>query len=84
VRIGRTGKRLSIGTVAIYSDADSRGLHMQAADEAVPIGEAPQQGAQPSGVFSFSGNACAAFASEFHELTYPIALVNLYSFLICC
>ncbi|MFZ0242966.1 MAG: biotin carboxylase N-terminal domain-containing protein, partial [Desulfobacterales bacterium] len=43
VRIGRTCQRLGIGTVAVYSDADSRSLHVQTADEAVPIGGAPAQ-----------------------------------------
>ncbi len=43
VRIGRTCKRLGIGTVAVYSEADSRGLHVLAADEAVHIGGAPAQ-----------------------------------------
>jgi propionyl-CoA carboxylase alpha chain len=38
VRIIRTCRRLGIGTVAVYSDADSRGLHRQMADEAVHIG----------------------------------------------
>jgi propionyl-CoA carboxylase alpha chain len=41
VRIIRTCKRLGIGTVAVYSDADSRSLHRQVADEAVHIGAAP-------------------------------------------
>lgn len=41
VRIMRTCKRMGIGTVAVYSDADSRGLHRQMADEAVHIGGAP-------------------------------------------
>jgi propionyl-CoA carboxylase alpha chain len=43
VRIGRTCRRLGIGTVAVYSDADSRSLHVQTADEAVHIGPAPAQ-----------------------------------------
>ncbi|MGO9313105.1 MAG: acetyl/propionyl/methylcrotonyl-CoA carboxylase subunit alpha [Syntrophobacteraceae bacterium] len=38
VRIIRTCKRLGIGTVAVYSDADSRSLHRQLADESVHIG----------------------------------------------
>jgi propionyl-CoA carboxylase alpha chain len=41
VRIMRTCKRMGIVTVAVYSDADSRGLHRQMADEAVLIGGAP-------------------------------------------
>ncbi|MCG2690698.1 acetyl-CoA carboxylase biotin carboxylase subunit [Candidatus Parcubacteria bacterium] len=38
VRIILTCKRLGIGTVAVYSDADSRSLHRHMADEAVHIG----------------------------------------------
>lgn len=43
VRIIRTCQRLGIGTVAVYSDADSRGLHRQMADDAVHIGGAHAQ-----------------------------------------
>jgi len=38
VRIIRSCKRLGIGAVAVYSDADSRSLHVQKADESVYIG----------------------------------------------
>jgi propionyl-CoA carboxylase alpha chain len=40
VRIIRTCKRMGIKTVAVYSDADSRGKHREKADEAIPIGGA--------------------------------------------
>ena len=43
IRIIRTCNRLGIGTVAVYSDADSRSLHRQLADEAVHIGESQSQ-----------------------------------------
>ncbi|MEI6712577.1 MAG: urea carboxylase [Verrucomicrobiota bacterium] len=39
-RIERTLKRLEIGSVAVYSDADLRSLHVADADEAVAIGPA--------------------------------------------
>ena len=38
VRIIRTCKRLGIGTVAVFSSADSRALHVHEADEAVFLG----------------------------------------------
>ena len=41
VRIIRTARRLGIKTVAVYSDADAGGLHVEMADEAVAIGPAP-------------------------------------------
>jgi 3-methylcrotonyl-CoA carboxylase alpha subunit len=37
-RIIRTCRRLGIATVAVYSEADRGALHVEAADEAVPIG----------------------------------------------
>ncbi len=43
VRIMRTCNRMGIGTVAVYSDADSRSLHRLLADEAVHIGESASQ-----------------------------------------
>lgn len=41
VRIMRTCQRLDIGTVAVYSDADRRALHVLEADRALYIGAAP-------------------------------------------
>ncbi len=43
IRIMRTCNRMGIGTVAVYSDADSRSLHRLLADEAVHIGESASQ-----------------------------------------
>ena len=40
-RIIRTARRLGIATVAVYSDADARALHVAHADEAVHIGPSP-------------------------------------------
>jgi propionyl-CoA carboxylase alpha chain len=40
-RIIRTARRMGIGTVAVYSEADARALHVQMADEAVAIGAPP-------------------------------------------
>ncbi|MBX3581337.1 MAG: acetyl/propionyl/methylcrotonyl-CoA carboxylase subunit alpha [Rhizobiaceae bacterium] len=40
-RIIRTARRMGVETVAVYSDADARALHVEMADEAVHIGASP-------------------------------------------
>jgi 3-methylcrotonyl-CoA carboxylase alpha subunit len=40
-RVMRTAQRLGVRTVAVYSDADAKALHVRMADEAVPIGPSP-------------------------------------------
>ena len=40
-RIIKTARKLGIKTVAVYSEADRDGLHVEMADEAVPIGPPP-------------------------------------------
>ena len=40
-RIARTAHRLGLRTIAVYSDADARALHVRLADEAHAIGAAP-------------------------------------------
>ncbi|RMH41613.1 MAG: acetyl/propionyl-CoA carboxylase subunit alpha, partial [Alphaproteobacteria bacterium] len=40
-RVIKTARRMGIKTVAVYSDADERALHVQMADEAVHIGPPP-------------------------------------------
>ncbi len=40
-RIIRTARRLGIRTVAVYSDADAKALHVREADQAVHIGPSP-------------------------------------------
>jgi len=41
VRIARTARRMGLRTVAVYSQADARALHVRACDEAVFIGPSP-------------------------------------------
>ena len=41
VRVIKTARRLGIRTVAVYSEADRRALHVEMADEAICIGPAP-------------------------------------------
>jgi propionyl-CoA carboxylase alpha chain len=40
-RVIKTARKMGIGTVAVYSDADVDALHKEMADEAVNIGPAP-------------------------------------------
>jgi 3-methylcrotonyl-CoA carboxylase alpha subunit len=40
-RIIRTARKLGVRTVAVYSDADAKALHVREADEAVHIGPSP-------------------------------------------
>ena len=41
VRVIRACREMGIASVAVYSDADRKGLHVLLADEAVSIGPAP-------------------------------------------
>ncbi|WP_445385426.1 acetyl-CoA carboxylase biotin carboxylase subunit [Robiginitalea sp. IMCC44478] len=41
IRVMRTARRMGIGTIAIYSEADRDAPHVRFADEAVCVGEAP-------------------------------------------
>ena len=42
-RVIKTARRMGIKTVAVYSDADAKALHVSMADEAVHIGAAPSR-----------------------------------------
>ena len=47
-RVIRTARRLGIRTVAVYSDADAKALHVRMADEAVHIGPSPAREMLPA------------------------------------
>jgi len=40
-RVIKTARKMGISTVAVYSDADRKALHVRMADEAVHIGPSP-------------------------------------------
>eukprot|EP00961_Rhodomonas_salina_P286321 3869071-Rhodomonas_salina.1 len=40
-RIARTARKMGIKTVAVYSDADARAVHVKECDEAIYIGASP-------------------------------------------
>ena len=53
-RVIKTAKRLGIRTVAVYSDADEKALHVKLADEAVHIGASPSSRVLPVRVIALS------------------------------
>ena len=61
-RIIKTARKLGIKTVAIYSDADRDGLHVEMADEAVAIG--PPPAAQSYLLIDRVVEACRATGAE--------------------
>src|SRR6201981_3756717 len=61
-RIIKTARRLGIKTVAVYSDADATSLHVEMANEAVPIG--PPAAAQSYLVIDKIVEACKATKAE--------------------
>jgi len=62
-RIAATARRMGIGTVAVYSDADVQAKHVAACDEAVRIGSAPPSDSylQPARIIA-AALACGAQA----------------------
>ncbi|MBX3484122.1 biotin carboxylase N-terminal domain-containing protein [Phenylobacterium sp.] len=64
-RVIRTCRRMGIATAAIYSDADARAQHVQAADEAIRIGEPPPRESYLS-IERVVGAAIAAGADAVH------------------
>src|SRR5204863_2133497 len=57
-RVARTARRLGVRTVAVYSDADARALHVELCDEAYRLGpSAPRQS-------YLNGEAILRIASE--------------------
>jgi propionyl-CoA carboxylase alpha chain len=61
-RIIKTARRMGIATVAVYSEADRDALHVEMADEAVPIG--PPPAAQSYLVIENIVAACKASGAE--------------------
>ena len=61
-RVIKTARKMGIKTVAVYSDADRDAIHVEAADEAVPIG--PAQAAQSYLVIDKIVAACRASGAE--------------------
>ena len=61
-RVIKTARRMGIKTVAVYSDADARALHVEMADEAVHIG--PPQAAQSDLMIEKIITACKATGAE--------------------
>ncbi|MEM7695496.1 MAG: acetyl/propionyl/methylcrotonyl-CoA carboxylase subunit alpha [Pseudomonadota bacterium] len=61
-RIMATARRMGIGTVAVYSDADTAAPHVEMADEAVRIGPAPA--AQSYLLIDAILDACAKTGAE--------------------
>ncbi|HUQ36172.1 MAG TPA: acetyl/propionyl/methylcrotonyl-CoA carboxylase subunit alpha [Aestuariivirga sp.] len=61
-RVIKTARRMGIATVAVYSDADARALHVEMADEKVNIG--PPQAAQSYLLIEKIVAACTATGAE--------------------
>ena len=61
-RIIKSARKLGIMTVAVYSDADRDGLHVEMADEAVAIG--PPPAAQSYLLIDRIVDACRATGAE--------------------
>lgn len=66
LRIMRTCREMGIGTVAVYSDADTRALHVLEADEAVHLGPA-----EPSGSYLNIDGIIAAAKETTAEAIHP-------------
>lgn len=66
VRIFRTCRRLGIKTVAVYSEADKRSLHVRCADEAVCVG-----GSEPQQSYLSISKLVAAIASTGTDAVHP-------------
>ena len=47
-RVARGARALGVRTVAVYSDADQRALHVEQCDEAVRLGPAPARRQRPA------------------------------------
>ncbi|MCP4042831.1 MAG: acetyl/propionyl-CoA carboxylase subunit alpha, partial [Gammaproteobacteria bacterium] len=61
-RVIKTARKMGVGTVAVYSDADRDALHVQMADQAVHIGPSPS--AQSYLVMENIISACKSTGAE--------------------
>ncbi|MGB7204232.1 MAG: acetyl/propionyl/methylcrotonyl-CoA carboxylase subunit alpha [Anderseniella sp.] len=61
-RVMKTARRMGIATVAVYSDADARAMHVEMADEAVHIG--PSAASESYLVIDKIIDACKATGAE--------------------
>ena len=64
-RIGRTGRRLGVRVIAVYSDADANARHVREADVAVRIGP-PEAARSYLDAEAIIGAAIATGASAIH------------------
>jgi propionyl-CoA carboxylase alpha chain len=69
-RIIKSARKLGIETVAVYSDADRDGLHVEMADEAVAIG--PPPAAQSYLLIDKIVDACRQTRAEASGLRLPV------------
>ena len=74
-RVIRTARRMGIGTVAVYSEADKGARHVELADEAVLIGPPPS--AQSYLVIDRIVQACRDTGAEAVHPGYGLSLIHI-------
>ncbi len=85
-RVARTARRMGVRTVAVYSDADAKALHVAACDEAYRLGPAPPRESYLDGKAIIAiARACRAqaihpgygFLSENEDFAAAVAAAGL-------